>query len=68
LKNFDFTKTLLLGLGGMDRGILEILACLPFGVLLGVFLTKVDLSNCVETHYLKDLLFLFAVSLFYQDS
>ena len=38
-----------------------------FGILLRVFLTKLDLLNCVKTHYLKDLLFLFVVSLFHLD-
>jgi len=34
LKNLDLVKTLLLGLGGMGRGILKILACLSLDELL----------------------------------
>jgi len=36
LKNFDLAKTLLLGLGGIDGGTLEMLTCLPLATLLGV--------------------------------
>jgi len=34
LKNLDLVKKLLLGLGGMGRGILKILACLSLDELL----------------------------------
>jgi len=67
LKNFDLAKMLLLGLGGIGRGILEIFAYLPLDMLLGVFLFEIDLLNCANTYCLKDL-FLFAINLFQPDS
>ena len=46
-------KTLLLGLGGMGGGILDMSACLLLdGFLEGMLFADV-LLNCADTHYLK---------------
>ena len=52
-----------LGLGEIDRGILNISAYLPFTDLLeGVILLGI-LLNCAKTYCLNDLLFLFTANL-----
>ena len=66
-------KTLLLGFGGIDRGILNISACLPFTNLLGSkdlmgILLNGFLLNCTEMHCLKEFLSLLATSLSQPDS
>ena len=66
LKNFDFSRTFLLGLGEIDEGTFKILACLFFGNMLW-FETIKDLEslwlNCAKMYCLKDLWFLLAVNL-----
>jgi len=68
LKNFDLANTLLLGLGGINGGILEILAYLPLNMLFGVIFLIGALLNYAETYCLKDLLSLLAVNLSQPDS
>jgi len=55
LRNFDFTKTLLLGLRGIRGGTLEISACLPLFLsgLDKVFLLEGVLLNQADMHCLK---------------
>ena len=53
----------LLGLGGIDKEILDISTCLPFTDLLGNIILLGILLNCAETHCLNDLLFLFTANL-----
>ena len=67
LKNFDLASMLLLGLGGINKGILEMLACLPSNSLLVIMFLVDVLLNCKDTHYLKYLLFLLAIDLFQSD-
>ena len=64
LKNLNFFKILLLGLGGIGGEILEISACFLLVYFLEEILLGGDLLNCTKIYYLKDLLFLSAVSLF----
>ena len=64
MTNFDLANILLLDLGGMGEGILEILACLPLDALFRVIFLIDALLNYTEIHCLKDLLFLLAVNLF----
>jgi len=59
---------LLLDLGEIDRGILEMLACLPLDNFLVDMLFVRVLLNYTDTHCLKDLLSLLAVSLSQPDS
>jgi len=68
LKNFDLANMLLLGLEGIDRGILEISACLPLDSLLVVIFLVGILLNCKDTYCLEVQLLPLAVSLFYPDS
>lgn len=63
LKNLDLAKMLLLGLGGIDGGILEISTCLLLDSFLKIILCKRVLLNCEDIHCLKVLFFLLAVSL-----
>jgi len=61
----------LLGLREMGGGILEMLAFLPGlanSLLLPILFLGSFSLNCVETHCLKDLLSLWAVSLSHPDS
>jgi len=68
IKIFDLAKILLPSLEGMGRGILEMLACLPLdGFLVDMLFVEV-LLNYTDTHCLKDLLSLLAVSLSQSDS
>jgi len=59
---------LLLDLGEIDREILEMLACLPLDNFLVDMLFVRVLLNYTDTHCLKDLLSLLAVSLSQPDS
>ena len=70
MKYFDFSNMLLLGLRGMEGGILEMSACLSLSLsrLDGIFLLEGTLLNWADIHYLNILLFLLAVSLFQPDS
>ena len=63
LKNLDFSKILLLGLGGIESGILEISAYLLLDNFLNKELLKRILLNYVEMYCLKDLLLFLVVSL-----
>ena len=63
LKNFDLARTLLLGLKGIGRGILETSAYLPFTELLEIVVLAGILLNCAVTYCLNDLLFLFITNL-----
>ena len=70
LKNFNFTKILLLGLRGMEGGTLEMSACLslPLSVLYEVYLLEDVLLNWADTYCLKDIFSLLAISLSQPDS
>lgn len=73
LKNFDFSKTLLLDLGRIGDRILEILAYFPLAELsLTELLIALDfiafMLNCETMYCLKDLLSLLAVNLSHTDS
>ena len=73
LKNFNFTKTPLLDLGGIGGKTLEILACFPLAELsLAKLLIVLDfivfILNCKAMHCLKNLLSLLAINLSYPDS
>jgi len=65
LKNLDLAKTLLINLGKIGREILKISACFPFDSLLKVVVLLGVLLNHENTHYLKVLLSLLAISLSY---
>ena len=71
LKNFDFSKTLLLGLEGIDDRILEILVSLAELSLTELLIALdfiVFMLNCETIYCLKDLLSLLAVNLSHPDS
>jgi len=53
LKNFDLTNKLLLGLGEIDRGILEISACLSLDSLLVVIFLVGVLLNYKDIYCLE---------------
>ena len=72
LENFDFVKTLLLGLGEISGRTLEILAFFSLAKLsLAKLLIVLDFIvftlNCKAMHYLKDLLSLLAINLSHPD-
>ena len=64
---FELAKTLLLGLKGIDRGIFNTLACLPFNSLMVVVFLVDVLLNCDNTHCLKVLFSLLAINLSHPD-
>jgi len=65
LKDFDLASILLLGLGGISKEILKMLACLPFNSLLVVVFLINVLLNCNKIYCLKDLKFTEYLWLFY---
>ena len=67
MKYLDLTKTLLVGLGEIEEGIIEMSICLPFvGFRISVNFMGF-LLNWDETYCLKDVSLLLAVNLFHLD-
>ena len=66
MENFNFAKTFMLGLEGIEKEIFEMLACFSFDILLWyeLFINLVGfLLNYAETCYLNDFWFLLASNL-----